>query len=515
MSKDGSEPSRLSVAMPTRVHVAAEEHLLQFARAKQRQENACFALWRRSAGANRITALVHDLVLPNRGEVILRGNVSFTAEYLARASQIAADENSGIALMHNHFGPGWQGMSPDDVRSEETRAAFALTSTGLPLLGMTLGTDGAWSARLWPRAGPKNYCRKWGESVRVVGKQLNITFNPSIFPAPERREELARTISAWGEVNQASLARTHIGIVGLGSVGRMVLEGLARMGIQRVTLIDFDRIERVNLDRLLGAFPADVGELKVDVARDGFMRASTARDPDARVVSFAVSESVGFEEALDCDVLFSCVDRPWGRQVLNHIAYAHLIPVIDGGILIRTTNGKFKGAEWSIRTVGPERCCLKCCGQFDPGLVDMERKGLLDDPSYIEGLTADERAEASQNVFPFSMCVAGHEIVQLASLVTGLLHRPDLGDQRYHYNLAEMRSEERVCGAACIYQGRIASGDSLYPRETMTGEYPKAAASRVARKAVEQPPLPCRQKLGRLKRVIDAVRRLFRRPKSS
>ena len=40
-------------------------------------------------------------------------------------------------------------------------------------------------------------------------------------------------------------------------------EALARMGIGRITLIDFDGIEQINLDRLLHATEADIGKAKV------------------------------------------------------------------------------------------------------------------------------------------------------------------------------------------------------------------------------------------------------------
>ena len=480
MSEVSSKISSVSAALPGEIHQQCEKYLLKYFREGRRQENLCFGLWRPSVGAKRLTALVHKLVLPLQGELELTGNVSFGAPYLDRASQIAAHEESGLVLMHNHFGAGWQGMSPDDVRTEEARAPFVVAATGLPLIGMTLGTDEAWSARFWSRSARRKYTLHWCESVRVVGVQLRSTFHPELSPAPPPREELLRTISAWGEQNQAIIARTHVGIVGLGSVGRLVLEAVARMGVRRVTLIDFDRIERVNLDRLLCAYPEDAvaGTLKVISSRAGFLRASTARNPEAEAVPYSVTELAGFEAALDCDVLFSCVDRPWGRQVLNHIAYAHLIPVVDGGILIRTPRGKFKGANWSIRTVGPGRCCLGCCGQLDPGMVDVERKGLLDDPMYFEGLPADERAEASQNVFPFSMCVAGHQVVQFVSLLTALLNRADLGEQRYHYNIGEMRIEEPRCEQGCLYQSRVASGESQFPRSSMTGKYRKTDETR-------------------------------------
>lgn len=469
-----------SVAMPEALHKQAVQHLLLYHHQRKRQENLCFALWRPSCGTKRATALVHKLVLPQPGELELDGNVSFSGAYLDRASELAAAEKSGLVLMHNHFGPGWQGMSEDDIATERKRAPFTLTATGLPLVGMTLGTDGAWSGRFWLRTGGRQYDRRSCVTVRVVGSSLLMTYHPDLRPLPRHGEQLLRTISAWGQKNQAQLARTHVGVVGLGSVGRLVVEALARMGVRNVTLIDFDHIEQVNLDRQVGAIQSDVdaGRSKVELARAGFIVSATANNPEVVPVSFAVCEPEGFAAALDCDVIFSCVDRPWGRQILNHIAYAHLVPVIDGGIVVRTRNGIFKGAEWSVRTVAPGRCCLQCCGQFDPGLVDSERKGLLDDPSYIAGMPPDVVAAASQNVFPFSMSLASHEVIQFIALVTGLLGRPDLGEQRYHFNLAEMLSSEPRCEPGCLFQQRVASGEQMFPRSVMTGVHPKAAEIR-------------------------------------
>lgn len=396
-------------------------------------EDLMFALWSPSHGSSRLTALLHTPLYPIKGDRQRHGNVSFNPQFFERVCQRAMAEGCGIAFIHSHPGPGWQGMSYDDIQAEKKMAGAVLALTELPLVGLTVGTDGTWSARNWEHVRKKEFKRRWVHSVRSVGNHLRVSFNDDLVLRPAFREHFKRTITVWGEANHANLARLRIGIVGLGSVGSIVAETLARMGIERFVLIDFDEVQTHNLDRLLGATLDDIGRLKISVAKREIQRSSTAKKQIVTEVPYSIVEEPGYRAALDCDVLISCVDRPRARQILNHFAFAHLIPVIDGGIEVRFKHGEFSGVDWQLQTVAPSRPCLECLGTFTPADASTEAAGKLDDPSYLKGLPTDHRFKRNENVFPFSANLASLEVLQLVALCTGIAGINNFGIQRYRY----------------------------------------------------------------------------------
>lgn len=301
----------------------------------------------------------------------------------------------------------------------------------------------------------------------MVGDQLRITYDEARRPAPGFRPKLERTISAWGSRTQADLARLKIGIVGAGSVGALVAEALARTGIEDLLLLDFDTVKVVNLDRLLHATERDatLACSKVEVLRRALLSSATATSPRIEALELSVVEEEGFHAALDCDVLFSCVDRPWPRLVLNVISYAHMIPVVDGGVRVETVGGeRLTAAHWRAHVVAPGRRCMECLGQFDPGLVEAERSGLLEDPSYIEGLPADDPIRANQNVFAFGMGAASLEVLQFLSMVVAPSESADIGTQNYDFVTGSLDVETDGCQSRCPYSGSLlAMGDQMPP----------------------------------------------------
>lgn len=482
------EEKTFSVAMTGQVDEDLRKHLLR----PDGQEEVIFALYQPSNGATRSTALLVDLVHPLDGERMVHRNASFSGDYFLRAAGLAADRDLGVALLHSHpNGVGWQGMSGDDSAAEAGHATGAHVITGLPLVGLTLaGADLSYSARRWVRDQSTGTGAPWRDqqavTVRVVGERIRVSFNNLLLPVPPQTRRTLRTVQSWGRLAHQDLIRLRVGVIGAGSVAQPVAESLVRTGFMHVDVFDFDLNEEHNLDRLLHATSDDIGLFKVSTLVDQLRRRTVTPGAVVHGRTDSVVEQVGWLAALDCDVLFSCVDRPWPRYALNIAAYAHLIPVIDGGVAVDVTSPtarqvdagrdvpdvpdvvdqtpdvvRLAGAEWRAHMVGPDRRCMECLGQYDPGDVAMERAGLLDDSTYLATLPADHRLRRGENVFAFSMACAAAEVLELLRAVLGPSKIHDTGATLSHWTTATTDHDQSDCKPACPFStSLLAAGDA-------------------------------------------------------
>ena len=425
-------------------------------------EDICFARWRPSTGRHTYTALLSGLVPPrSRDRVRRRASVSAMPHYVDRCKEAARKAGEGLAMVHTHpANEGHQGVSAPDLYYErDVLAAEVLGVTGLPLVGMTLAGDGTWSARMYPRP----FRLRWCSAVKTVGRFLRADFHPDLAPPPAHDARTARTASVWGAERQSDIARLRIGVVGAGSVGSAVCEALARMGAGSILVMDYDGVQEHNLDRMLGASAGDVGSPKIDVVKRNMEASATLDGFRCEASSASVVEPEGAALARDCDILFSCVDRPWPRQVLNHTAYSCLIPVVDGGVFIRSGGGRLSDAAYRAQTVGPGRACLGCLGALDAGQVQRDRDGMFDNPGYVGSGEQGSGEGARQNVMPFVLGLASLELMQFVEMATGLAEAGDMGQQPYDYCTGEILPVRKLCRAGCTYSGAVAQGDASRP----------------------------------------------------
>ena len=467
-----------SVAMAAAVADCLRQHLCR----NDGQEDVCLALYRPSTGRRRRTWLLHQVMLPLRDEREVHGNASFTGDYVLRVAAEAMASSSGVAVLHSHPGAhGWQAMSGYDADAERSFAYLVNEITGMPLVGLTLaGGDNTWSARTWSAAGDPEAC----ENVRVVGDVLHVSWNDHERPPPQKCREHLRTVNAWGDRLQADIARIRVLVVGAGSVGLEVALRLVASGIENVGVMDFDEVEQVNLDRLIGARRLDalLHRRKIDVARRLLGDATTAARPDLKTYDLSICENEGLLVALDYDVVISCVDRPWPRAVMNMLAYADLIPVIDGGIHIDAfPDGGMRNATWRSHVVRPGRPCLACNRQLDLGEVAADREGLLDDPAYIRG--SGRGARSPQNVATLSVSVVGGLLAQFVSMVAAPGGAGDPGPLQYllsTHSLEHLPAHTEPC---CRFERSVALGDDRVP---LTGRHRVAELARARRDTAQR-----------------------------
>ncbi len=78
----------------------------------------------------------------------------------------------------------------------------------------------------------------------------------------------SRTEKLIGKENIEKLRQKRVTIVGCGGVGGYTAVFLARAGIEKFTLIDFDKISPSNVNRQVIAFNSTIGKVKVDALKD-------------------------------------------------------------------------------------------------------------------------------------------------------------------------------------------------------------------------------------------------------
>ena len=71
-----------------------------------------------------------------------------------------------------------------------------------------------------------------------------------------------------GEESFAAIQKKHVMIFGIGGVGSFVAESLARSGVGKLTLVDFDTVAVHNINRQIHALTSTVGREKAEVMKE-------------------------------------------------------------------------------------------------------------------------------------------------------------------------------------------------------------------------------------------------------
>jgi molybdopterin/thiamine biosynthesis adenylyltransferase len=130
--------------------------------------------------------------------------------------------------------------------------------------------------------------------------------------------------------DQLCLLSSHVAVIGCGGLGGHVIEGLARLGVGQLTVIDPDVFEENNLNRQLLATFATLGRHKVDVAVERVAHIN----PVVTVTSWrrAFSHLEGAEMLSGATVVVDALDNIAARLDLSALCRDLDMPLVHGAI---------------------------------------------------------------------------------------------------------------------------------------------------------------------------------------
>ncbi len=126
----------------------------------------------------------------------------------------------------------------------------------------------------------------------------------------------------------AKIRDTRFAIAGLGGVGAIVAELVARWGVKRVRLLDKDRYEVSNLNRQIFATTYTLGDYKTDVAKKRIKEISPCTEVEMVINKRCDAESV-FNFLNGADIVIQTTDSP-SSILFYKIARSFKIPLVNG-----------------------------------------------------------------------------------------------------------------------------------------------------------------------------------------
>lgn len=292
-------------------------------------EAVALALCGRRAGEARHVLTVHAIVpvpyaaCPVRTPDRVTWPTDLLPPLLGKASK------SGLALLKIHSHPGgWPEFSNyDDTADRELfPSVYGWVDDDLPHASAVMLPDGRIFGRVVGADGEFTPLA----SVAVAGDEIRFWYPHDHLAAVP--EFALRHAQAFGGGTTSRLRRLSVAVVGCSGTGSPVVEMLARLGVGELVLVDPDRTEQKNLNRIINTTGADAerGEFKVEV----LARAVRQMDLGTRVVPLAKSlfDPDVVRRVAECDVVFGCMDSVDGRDLLNRLATYYLIPYFDVGV---------------------------------------------------------------------------------------------------------------------------------------------------------------------------------------
>lgn len=403
-------------------------------------EAAAILLCSRSSSP-RVRLLIREIILVPYEACGLRQRnaITWPGSYIEAALDRAEVEDLTLVLMHSHPDGLFNFSTADDTSDCEIMPSL-LANHGQFHASAIMTPDGAVRARWYGNSVVPNPI----DLVMVCGHELYLWWDSdAVLNGRPTCRPMAFTSGMSSEMGRLTAV-----VIGVSGTGSMVAEQLNRLGFGRVKHIDFDRMEMKNLNRILNSKISDAkaNRLKVDMFVEAVV--SYRGEGVAEAIPFSIMTREAVLEAGQGDIVFCCVDTLEARQVVDRIASAYLLPLLDVGVVIPTrssgTGVAIGDVCGRVDYIQPGQSSLRDRGVYTPESLRAEylRKNAPDahrqelDAGYIKGTIEEAPAVISLNMRAAAACV-----LEFIARAYPYRHEPNQRYARTLFSLAACEEE--------------------------------------------------------------------------
>lgn len=143
-------------------------------------------------------------------------------------------------------------------------------------------------------------------------------------------EQYSRNMGILNQEEFLIIKKTKILVVGAGGLGGYITSSLVRLGIQNITIIDFDIFEKSNLNRQIFSSSLTLNKSKVEVTKEKLLEIN----PSAKIKIMHVRYGSDINQNLyeNIDIVFDAVDNIKTKLLLENHCSLHNKPLIHGAI---------------------------------------------------------------------------------------------------------------------------------------------------------------------------------------
>ncbi|PTX16602.1 ThiF family protein [Halanaerobium congolense] len=142
------------------------------------------------------------------------------------------------------------------------------------------------------------------------------------------KDYLKRQEKLFSKAQRKRIEELNILIAGTGGLGTNQALQLQRIGVNKLYLYDYDRVEISNLNRQLCYGKKDLGRLKVEAAAE-FLNDF---DLETEIISRNEKITPAAEIPTEIDIIFDGMDNFESRFILDQLALENELPFIHAGI---------------------------------------------------------------------------------------------------------------------------------------------------------------------------------------